>query len=89
MRANVERFIFCRAMLSAMAMTTLLAGCSSIDSTRGAQQALVCPRCKTVETVAWLPAGPSFTRPGVSASGGGGLYPSPPFTELATNDQRL
>jgi hypothetical protein len=70
---------YCSAALPLFVITTLLNGCSSITSNSGTQQALVCPRCKTVETVAWLPAGPSFSRPGVSAYGVNGLYPSPAF----------
>jgi len=60
----------------ALAVAALLQGCSSIASNGGTEQALVCPQCKMVKTVAWLPAGPSFSRAGVSAYGVNGLYPS-------------
>ena len=69
------------AVLSLLAVTALLQGCSSVASTGGTQQALVCPQCKMVETVAWLPAGPSFSRAGVSAYGVNGLYPSATLTK--------
>ena len=80
MKTNTKRFgIFCGAMFAVVAVIVLLQGCVSTGSTRGTQQALVCPRCKMVETVAWLLAGPSFSRAGVSANGVNGLYPSPPL----------
>lgn len=61
--------------------SVLLEGCASITSSGRSQQVLVCPQCKMVKTVAWLPAGPSFSRAGVSAYGVNGLYPSPTITK--------
>lgn len=47
-----------------------LTGCASTHETGGkGKQALVCPQCKMVETVTYLPAGPSFSRSGVGAFG--------------------
>ena len=66
-------------LFSIFAIALLLQSCASTTVSSGPEQALVCPRCKTVETVAWLPAGPSFSRAGVSAYGVNGLYPSPSF----------
>jgi hypothetical protein len=56
---------------------SLFQGCATNDSSNGAKTAVVCPQCKMVETVAYLPAGPSFSRAGVSAYGVAGLgYPT-------------
>ena len=54
-----------------------LSGCAGTNETGGkGKQALVCPQCKTVQTQAYLPAGPSFSRAGVSAYGlAGERYP--------------
>jgi hypothetical protein len=54
----------------------LVAGCASSPS-GGLKTALVCPQCKMVESVTWLPAGPSFSRAGVGAYGVADLgYPA-------------
>lgn len=65
------------AVLLAPALAILLSACESVALNGDIERAVVCPKCKTVETVAWLSAGPSFTRPGISAYGVNGLYPSP------------
>jgi hypothetical protein len=44
-------------------------GCATSASSGEAKTAVVCPQCKMVETVAYLPAGPSFSRAGVGAYG--------------------
>jgi hypothetical protein len=81
MKTYGKRAISHGAVLSLVAITASLQGCSSVASSSDAQQALVCPQCKMVKTVAWLPAGPSFSRAGVSAYGVNGLYPSATMTK--------
>jgi hypothetical protein len=52
-------------------------GCATGKSSGEPKTALVCPQCKMVETVTWLPAGPSFSRAGVGAYGVADLgYPA-------------
>ena len=73
----------CGLAITLLAVAALLQGCSSIASTSGTQQALVCPQCKMVETVAWPPPGPSppFSRAGVSAYSVNPLYPRATITK--------
>ena len=61
-----------RVLSIALVCAGLLAfsGCASTNETGGkGKQALVCPQCKMVQTEIYLPAGPSFSRAGVSAYG--------------------
>ena len=61
--------------LSSLAL--LFQGCATSPSSGEAKTAVVCPQCKMVETVTYLPAGPSFSRAGVSAYGVADLgYPT-------------
>lgn len=65
--------------ITSLAGAALLAltGCASTNQTGSkGKQALVCPQCKMVQTEVYLPAGPSFSRAGVSAYGlAGERYP--------------
>ena len=66
--SSIAAAIFSLA-LGCMALLAL-GGCAGTNETGGkGRQALVCPQCRMVETVVYLPAGPSFSRAGVGAYG--------------------
>jgi phage FluMu protein Com len=71
---NIKTLVTAASLLLAV---SLFQGCATSASFGEAKTAVVCPQCKMVETVTYLPAGPSFSRAGVSAYGVADLgYPT-------------
>ena len=63
---NIKTLVMAASLLLAM---SLFEGCTTSASFGEAKTAVVCPQCKMVETVIYLPAGPSFSWAGVGAYG--------------------
>jgi hypothetical protein len=66
MKKLLIRALFAGALLS---LVLPFEGCATSASSGESKTALVCPQCRMVETVAYLPVGPSFSRAGVGAYG--------------------